>query len=46
MHSYQWTVGDTALALAPAWPFAIGYAVMSVTFFAARWITEEGGNHT
>ena len=21
MHSYQWTFGDTALKLAPAWPF-------------------------
>jgi AGZA family xanthine/uracil permease-like MFS transporter len=43
MHSYQWTFGDTALKLSPAWPFAIGYAVMSLLFFSARWITEEGG---
>lgn len=43
MHSYQWTISDTALKLSPAWPFAIGYAVMSLLFLAARWITEEGG---
>ena len=42
MHSYQWTVADTALSLSPAWPFVIGYAVMSVVFFSAQWITEEG----
>ncbi len=35
MHSYQWTDGDTVLKLAPAWPFAIGYAVMAVLFFTA-----------
>jgi AGZA family xanthine/uracil permease-like MFS transporter len=43
MHSYQWTFGDTALKLSPAWPFAIGYAVMALLFFSANWITEEGG---
>ena len=42
MHSYQWTFGDTALKLSPAWPFAIGYAVMSLLFLSARWIVEEG----
>ncbi|MCC7415712.1 MAG: NCS2 family permease [Acidobacteria bacterium] len=40
MHSYQWTTGDTALKLAPAWPFVIGYAAMAVVFYAARWTTE------
>jgi AGZA family xanthine/uracil permease-like MFS transporter len=45
MHSYQWTPGDTALKLAPAWPFTIGYAVMSLTFLTARWTTEEGSDH-
>jgi AGZA family xanthine/uracil permease-like MFS transporter len=45
MHSYQWTVGDTALRLSPAWPFVIGYAVMGIVFFSARWTTEEGGEH-
>jgi AGZA family xanthine/uracil permease-like MFS transporter len=45
MHSYQWTVGDTALKLSPAWPFVIGYAVMGIVFFTARWITEESTEH-
>jgi AGZA family xanthine/uracil permease-like MFS transporter len=45
MHSYQWTFGDTSLRLAPAWPFAIGYAGMAVLFFLAQWTTEEGGEH-
>jgi adenine/guanine/hypoxanthine permease len=43
MHSYQWTVGDTALKLTPAWPFAIGYAVMALVFLTAKWTTEESG---
>jgi len=45
MHSYQWTFGDTALRLAPAWPFVAGYAGMSLLFFTAQWTTEEGGDH-
>jgi AGZA family xanthine/uracil permease-like MFS transporter len=45
MHSYQWTFGDTALKLAPAWPFVIGYAGMSLLFLTAQWTTEEGGEH-
>ena len=44
MHSYQWTFGDTALKLAPAWPFVIGYAAMALLFFTARWTTEEGSD--
>ena len=42
MHSYEWTFADTALKLAPAWPFVIGYAGMALLFFLAQWITEEG----
>ena len=45
MHSYQWTFGDTALRLAPAWPYVAGYAGMALIFFSAAWITEEGGDH-
>jgi AGZA family xanthine/uracil permease-like MFS transporter len=45
MHSYQWTFGDTAIRLAPAWPYVIGYAGMAILFYSARWTTEEGGNH-
>jgi AGZA family xanthine/uracil permease-like MFS transporter len=42
MHSYRWTVGDTAMDLAPAWPWAWGYAAMAALCLAARWITEPG----
>jgi AGZA family xanthine/uracil permease-like MFS transporter len=45
MHSYQWTFGDTAIRLAPAWPYVVGYAGMAVLFFTAQWTTEEGGEH-
>jgi len=45
MHSYQWTDGDTVLMLAPAWPYAIGYTIMALIFYTARWTTEEGGEH-
>jgi adenine/guanine/hypoxanthine permease len=41
MHSYRWTVDDTVLKLAPAWPFALGYAVMALVFFMAQWVTED-----
>jgi AGZA family xanthine/uracil permease-like MFS transporter len=44
MHSYQWTADDTVLRLAPAWPFAAGYAVMAVVFFSARWLTEPNSD--
>jgi AGZA family xanthine/uracil permease-like MFS transporter len=45
MHSYQWTADDTVLKLAPAWPFAIAYAVMAVVFLTARWTTEPNEGH-
>ena len=45
MHSYQWTLDDTVLKLSPAWPFAIGYAAMSILFFTAKWTTEETGEN-
>ena len=45
MHSYEWAADDTVLKLAPAWPFAIGYATMSFIFFTARWTTEPSGEH-
>jgi AGZA family xanthine/uracil permease-like MFS transporter len=41
MHSYQWTYGDTALKLAPAWPFVVGYSGMALLFLTAQWTTEE-----
>jgi AGZA family xanthine/uracil permease-like MFS transporter len=45
MHSYQFTVDDTVLKLSPAWPFAIGYAIMAILFFTARWTTAAGDDH-
>jgi AGZA family xanthine/uracil permease-like MFS transporter len=45
MHSYDWTFGDTAIKLAPAWPYVIGYSFMSLLFLTAQWTTEEGGEH-
>jgi AGZA family xanthine/uracil permease-like MFS transporter len=45
MHSYQWTFGSTELDLAPAWPWAIGYAIMGGSMLAARFVTEEGESH-
>jgi adenine/guanine/hypoxanthine permease len=43
MHSYQWTSDDTVLKLAPAWPFAIAYAIMALFFLTAKWTTEPSG---
>lgn len=45
MHSYAWTPADTVVSLTPAWPWAIGYAVMALIFLAAPWITVEGEGH-
>jgi len=45
VHSYAFTPGDTALRLAPAWPWAAGYAFLAVLLLAARWITEPGEEH-
>ena len=45
MHSYRFTESDTALRLAPAWPWAAGYAFLAVLFLAARFITEPAEEH-
>jgi AGZA family xanthine/uracil permease-like MFS transporter len=45
MHAYGYTAGDTAIRLAPAWPWVIGYCVMAALFLTARWITEPGEGH-
>jgi AGZA family xanthine/uracil permease-like MFS transporter len=45
MHSYAWTPGDTIVSLTPAWPWAAGYALVGVVFFAARWTTRPGDGH-
>ncbi|HSM91783.1 MAG TPA: hypothetical protein VLT47_02790 [Anaeromyxobacteraceae bacterium] len=45
MHAFQYTPGDTAIRLGPAWGWAAGYAAMAGLFLAARWITEPGEGH-
>jgi adenine/guanine/hypoxanthine permease len=40
MHSWTWTPQDAVMRLAPAWPFAAGYAFMAALLLAARWVTE------
>ncbi len=39
MHSYQWTVGDTIMAMTPAWPWVYAYVLMGCCFFLAPWLT-------
>lgn len=47
MHGYQWTAGDTVIRLGPAWDWAAGYALMSVCFFVAPWVTvADSASHT
>ncbi len=49
VHSYRWTPADTVLSLAPAWPWALGYAVMALCFAVAPWVTrpvdDASGGH-
>ncbi len=45
MHYYRFTTSDTALRLAPAWPWAAGYAFLTALFLVARFITEPGEDH-
>ena len=46
MYSYRFTPGDTALALAPAWPWALAYALVAVLLAVAPWITvDDRGPH-
>ena len=47
VHSYRFTAADTAVHLAPAWPFVISYACMAACFFLARYVTvpAEGPGH-
>ncbi|MGQ0723495.1 MAG: NCS2 family permease, partial [Candidatus Eiseniibacteriota bacterium] len=39
LHSYRWTPGDTAVSLAPAWPWVFGYVIMAACLFAAEHVT-------
>ena len=47
MHAYRFTPADTVVSLTPAWPFALGYAVMAACFLSARYLTVpvEGETH-
>jgi AGZA family xanthine/uracil permease-like MFS transporter len=45
MHSYRFTPGDTAIALTPAWEWALGYAIMAAVFGVARFVTVESEGH-
>jgi AGZA family xanthine/uracil permease-like MFS transporter len=46
MHSYRYLPsGGTAMTLwQPAWPWAIGYAIMGASFLAAKWLTVPAEN--
>lgn len=39
MHAYAFTPGDTVLDSSPAWPWAVGYAIMATVFASARFVT-------
>jgi AGZA family xanthine/uracil permease-like MFS transporter len=45
MHAYRFTPGDTAIALTPAWEWALGYAIMAAVFAVARFVTVESEGH-
>lgn len=45
VHSYAFTPGDTTIRVAPAWPFAIGWAAVALLLAVAPLVTEEGGEH-
>ncbi|MBM4365844.1 MAG: NCS2 family permease [Deltaproteobacteria bacterium] len=46
VHAYQFTFGDAAMALFPAWEHAIGYAAMALLLLVAEWVTvEDEGGH-
>jgi AGZA family xanthine/uracil permease-like MFS transporter len=47
VHSYRWTPGDTAIALAPAWPWVWGYLLMAGVFCSAPALTtpDDAGGH-
>jgi AGZA family xanthine/uracil permease-like MFS transporter len=46
IHSYRWTPADTVLSLTPAWPWAVGYAVMALCFAVAPWVTVPDADGT
>ena len=44
MHAYGFTPGDAVGKMAPALPWAAGYALAGLVFAAARWITVPAGD--
>ena len=44
-HAYRYTPADTAIELAPAWPWAAGYLAVAVLFLLAPAVTEPGEGH-
>ncbi len=40
MHSWQLTSDDAVMRVAPAWPYAAGYAFVAVLLLLAPWLTE------
>jgi len=44
-HSYRYTPGDTALLIAPAWPWAAGYLTVAALLLVAPLVTEPGETH-
>lgn len=46
MHSFQWLSADTALSLTPAWPWVLGYGLMSLCFLLAPWLTRPKDDST
>jgi AGZA family xanthine/uracil permease-like MFS transporter len=45
MHAYRFTPADTAVLLAPAPEYALGYLAMGLVFLCARWATVAGEGH-
>ena len=47
MHSYKFTMADTAqaLALGTAWPFVWGYALLAVLLWLGNWCRIDEGTH-
>ncbi len=44
-HAYRYTPADTAIHLAPAWPWALGYLGVATLFALAPLVTEPGETH-
>jgi AGZA family xanthine/uracil permease-like MFS transporter len=45
MHSFRYGEQDTEVVLAPAWTHVLGYFIMGLCFFLARWLTVPDKGH-